>query len=45
MVTRKNHVEYPGVSVLGLKIVTNFCGVSGTEALFCLEFPGVKKKT
>ena len=45
MVTKKHHVEYPGVSVLGLKIVTNFCGVSRGEALFCLKFPGVKKKT
>ena len=26
------------------RIVTQFCGVSRCEALFCLEFPGVSKK-
>ena len=44
---RKNHMEFPGVLVLGLKSfegctrVIDFCGVSGVK-LFFLEFPGIK---
>ena len=40
--SRKNHVEFPGVLVLGLKFlrgVTQFCGVSRGEDFFFLEFP------
>ena len=41
---RKNHMEFPGVLVLGLKSseggVTQFCGVSSGEALFFLNFHG-----
>ena len=40
-----NYVEFPGVLVLGIKIlkgVTQLCGVSEGEALFCLEFPRLK---
>ena len=40
--SRTNRVEFPGLLVLGLKVselrgVTQFCGVSRGEALFCLE--------
>ena len=41
----KYQVEFPRVLVVGLKFlrdVTQFCGVSKSEALFCLEFTRVK---
>ena len=37
-------MEFLGVLVLGLKIlkgVTQLCGISRGEALFCLEFPRI----
>ena len=45
--SRKNHMEYPSVLVLRLKIsvgCNTVCRVSTGEALLCLEFPGVKQK-
>ena len=45
-VNKKKSWNFQGFwSVLGIKIsegVTQFCGVSRGEALFCLEFLGVK---
>ena len=46
-IKKKNHVEFPGVLVWGLKIsegcntVLQSLKVKG-EALFCVEFPGLK---
>ena len=46
-IKKKNHVEFPGVLVGGLKIsegcntVLQSLKVKG-EALFCVEFPGLK---
>ena len=46
-IKKKNQVEFPGVLVLGLKIsegcntVLQSLKVKG-EALFCVEFPGLK---
>ena len=37
-------MEFPGVLVLGILLLTQFCGVSRDEASFCLEFLGVKVK-
>ena len=43
-------MEFPGVLVLGvtylkfLRGVTQFGGVSNSEAVLCLEFPGIKVK-
>ena len=41
-------MKFPGILVLGviilLKGVTQFCGVSKSQALFCLEFSGVNQK-
>ena len=46
--SRKNHVKFPGVLILGLlkfpRGVTQFCGVSGGKGFFCRKFPGVKYK-
>ena len=42
--SRKIHVEYPGVLVLGLKIYVGcntICGISRGETLFCFEFQEV----
>ena len=48
-VIKKNYVEFPGILDSRLKFSeesnSQFCGFSRVEALFCLEFPGVKKKT
>ena len=44
-VIKKNHVKSPGILVFSLKIseeCKQFCGVSRGQALFCLEFSGVK---
>ena len=37
-------MEFPGVLVLGILLLTQFCGVSRDEASFCPEFLGVKVK-
>ena len=42
---RKNNVEFPGSWFLALEFsrdMTKFCGISKSEALLCVEFPGVK---
>ena len=41
IISRKNNVKFAVFLVSGLKI-SEFCGVSRVETLFCLEFPGVK---
>ena len=46
--SRKNHVKFLGVLILGLlkfpRGVTQFCGVSRGKGFFCRKFPGVKYK-
>ena len=48
--SRENHLEFPGVLVLGvicfkfLRDVTQFGRVCNSEAVLCLEFPGIQVK-
>ena len=42
---QKNNVEFPRSWFLALEFsrdMTKFCGISKSEALFCVEFPVVK---